>query len=162
MELVSSKDQKLSYNQVLLGSLVNMKEMGRIKKDVPLKKATQGVIKEITNKSVDTIQIGNTLFSAIKGKNKSKNKRFGRVYNMDVGRNFIRNSYKYLTHLQKQGVTHYSTILHGDKLFPAMRVLHSKLKPHGSGLFVTTVKDKPDTYGLFIKIGEKPLPMESA
>ena len=71
MDLVNSNDQKLSYNQVLLGSLVNMKEMGRIKKDVSLKQATQGVINEITNKSVDTIQIGNTLFSAIKGKNKS-------------------------------------------------------------------------------------------
>ena len=162
MELVSSKDQKLSYNQVLLGSLVNMKEMGRIKENVPLKQAAESVVKEITNKSVDTIQIGNTLFSAIKGKDKSKNKRFGRVYNMDVGRNFIRNSYKYLSHLQKQGVTHYSAILHGDKLFPAMRILHSKLKPHGSGLFVTTVKDKPDTYGLFVKIGERPIPVESA
>jgi len=162
MELVNSKNKKLSYNQVLLGAIVNMKDMGRIKENTSLKQATQGVIKEITNKSVDTIQIGNTLFSAIKGKDKSKNKRFGRVYNMDVGRNFIRNSYKYLTHLQKQGVTHYSTILHGDKLFPAMRVLHSKLKPHGSGLFVKTVKDKPDTYGLFIKISEKPLPMENA
>jgi glutamate racemase len=161
MELVSSKDQKLSYNQVLLGSLVNMKEMGRIKENVPLKQAAESVVKEITNKSVDTIQIGNTLFSAIKGKDKSKNKRFGRVYNMDVGKNFIRNSYKYLSHLQKQGVTHYSTILHGDKLFPAMRVLHSKLKPHGSGLFVTKVKKRPDNYGLFIKIGEKPLPMEN-
>ena len=29
MDLVNSNDQKLSYNQVLLGSLVNMKEMGR-------------------------------------------------------------------------------------------------------------------------------------
>ena len=38
MDLVNSNDQKLSYNQVLLGSIVNMKEMGRIKKDVSLKK----------------------------------------------------------------------------------------------------------------------------
>ena len=57
---------------------------------------------EMTIPGTDAVQIGNTVFIGHKGKGKNKRKMVGRAFNVDTGRNFNLNGFKYFTYLQKK------------------------------------------------------------
>ena len=100
MELVDSKKQKLSYNQVLLGSIINLKSSGQIPEDITMQQAVAMILKEIESKNVQTVQIGNSIFIGVF--TPEKNNMYIRLHNMDVGRNVIDNMYRYVAFLQKE------------------------------------------------------------
>ena len=101
MELVDSKKQKLSYNQVLFGAIVNLKSSGQIPENITMRQAVATVLGEIGSKNVQTVQIGNSLFVGVF--TPEKNNMYIRLYNIDVGRNVIDNMYRYVAFLQKEG-----------------------------------------------------------
>ena len=70
MKLVDSKEQKLSYNQVLLGAIENMKSSGQIPENVSRKDAAAKIVQEIGSKNVQTVQIGNSIFVGVYNKEK--------------------------------------------------------------------------------------------
>ena len=98
--LVDSKKQKLSYNQVLFGSIVNLKSSGQIPENITMRQAVATVLGEIGSKNVQTVQIGNSLFVGVF--TPEKNNMYIRLYNIDVGRNVIINMYRYVAFFTKK------------------------------------------------------------
>ena len=158
MELVDSKEQKLSYNQVLLGAIENMKSSGQIPENVSRKDAAAKIVQEIGSKNVQTVQIGNSIFVGVY--NKEKDNMYVRIYNMDVGRNVIENMYQYGAYVQKRGITHMSAQIQSDRLLPALRVLQKRLEKLDTNLEFVELENR-DGYGMFLKFGKEPL-MEAA
>jgi hypothetical protein len=159
MELVDSKKEKLSYNQVLLGAINNAKSSGQIPEDVSMKDAAATIIDEIQQKNVQTVQIGNTIFLGVRDEDKSN--MYVRVYNMDVGRNVIDNMYNYGAYVQKQGIKHMSAQIRNERLLPALRVLQKRLEKLDTNLEFVELENR-DGHAMFLKFGEEPLQEEAA
>ena len=158
MELVDSKKQKLSYNQVLFGAITNLKSSGQIPEDVTMRQAAATVLEEIGSKNVQTVQIGNSIFVGVF--NREKNNMYVRIYNMDVGRILLDSMYRYGAHLQKKGIAFASAYIGDERLLPGLRVLKKRFEEKGTGFDVVEL-EKDDGYGMFVKFGKKPL-MEAA
>ena len=158
MKLVDSKEQKLSYNQVLLGAIENMKSSGQIPENVRRKDAAAKILQEIVNKNVQTVQIGNSIFVGVYSK--EKDNMYVRIYNMDVGRNVIDNMYQYGAYVQKKGITHMSAQIRSERLIPALRVLQKRLEKLDTNLEFVELENA-EGYAMFLKFGKEPL-MEAA
>jgi len=154
MELKDSKKDRLSYNQVLLGAVQNMKSSGQIPDDMTMRQVVTTVIGEISGKNVQTVQIGNTIFVGVF--TPEKNNMYIRMYNMDVGRNVIDSMYRYAAFLQKKGVVFASAQIRNEKLLPGLRVLKKKLEEKDTKLEVVGLENR-DGHGMFIKFGKEPL-----
>ena len=154
MELVDSKEQKLSYNQVLLGAIENMKSSGQIPENVSRKDAAAKIVQEIGSKNVQTVQIGNSIFVGVF--NREKNNMYIRLYNIDVGRNVIDNMYRYVAFLQKKKVAFASARIDNEKLLPGLRVLKKKLEEKDTKLEVVELENR-DGHAMFIKFGKESL-----
>tara|TARA_B100000212_G_scaffold213372_1_gene161266 strand:+ start:322 stop:798 length:477 start_codon:yes stop_codon:yes gene_type:complete len=158
MKLVDSKEQKLSYNQVLFGAITNLKSSGQIPEDVTMRQAAATVLEEIGSKNVQTVQIGNSIFVGVF--NREKNNMYVRIYNMDVGRNLLDSMYRYGAHLQKKGIQYMSAQIRNERLLPALRVLQKRLEKLDTNLEFVELENE-DGYGMFLKFGKEPL-MEAA
>jgi hypothetical protein len=134
VELVDSKKQKLSYNQVLLGSIINLKSSGQIPEDITMQQAAAMILKEIESKNVQTVQIGNSIFIGVF--TPEKNNMYIRLHNMDVGRNVIDSMYRYVAFLQKRGIAFASAQIRNEKLLPGLRILKKKLEEKDTKLEV--------------------------
>ena len=154
MELIDSKKQKLSYNQVLLGSIINLKSSGQIPEDITMQQAAAMILKEIESKNVQTVQIGNSIFIGVF--TPEKNNMYIRLHNMDVGRNVIDNMYRYVAFLQKKGIAFASAQIRNEKLLPGLRILKKKLEEKDTKLEVVELENR-DGHAMFIKFGKEPL-----
>ena len=154
MELVDSKKQKLSYNQVLLGSIINLKSSGQIPEDITMRQATASILKEIESKNVQTVQIGNSIFIGVF--TPEKNNMYIRLHNMDVGRNVIDSMYRYVAFLQKKGIAFASAQIRNEKLIPGLRILKKKLEEKDTKLAIVELENR-DGHAMFIKLGKEPL-----
>ena len=111
------------------------------------------VVREGSMEGADTVQIGNTVFLAHRGKGENKNKMVGRSFNVDTGRNFISNAMEYLRYLQDKNITHYSTDLADDKLLPALQMIQKRLKrTEDSAMYIGVTED--DEYLVYVKLGK--------
>ena len=158
MKLVDSKEQKLSYNQVLFGAINNAKSSRQIPENVTMRQAVATVLEEIGRKNVQTVQIGNTIFLGVYSK--EKNNMYVRIYNMDVVRNVIDKMYRYGAHLQKKGIQHMSAQIRSERLLPALRVIQKRLEKLDTNLEYVDLENT-DGYDMFLKFGKEPL-MEAA
>jgi len=154
VELKDSKKEKLSYNQVLFGSIVNLKSSGQIPENITMQQAVATILKEIEGKNVQTVQIGNSIF--VGAFTPEKNNMYIRLYNMDVGRNVLDNMYKYVAFLQKKGIAFASAQIRNEKLLPGLRVLKKKLEEKDTKLEVVELENI-DGHAMFIKFGKEPL-----
>jgi len=154
VELKDSKKDKLSYNQVLFGSIVNLKSSGQIPENITMRQAVATILKEIEGKNVQTVQIGNSIFVGVF--TPEKNNMYIRLYNMDVGRNVIDNMYKYIAFLQKKGVAFASAQIRNERLLPALRVLQKRLEKLDTNLEFVELENI-DGHAMFIKFGKEPL-----
>ena len=152
METIDSKQQKLDIPEIIIRAVQQLTGA----EDAPMQAALLAIAEEGGMDSADTVQIGNTVFLAHRGKGDNKNKMAGRAFNIDTGRNFIANSVEYLQYLQDKNITHYSTEFEGDRLLPAMRMLQKRLtKTEDSALYIGVTED--DEYLIYIKLGEEPV-----
>jgi hypothetical protein len=154
VELKDSKKEKLSYNQVLLGSIVNLKSSGQISENITMQQAAATILKEIESKNVQTVQIGNSIFIGVF--TPEKNNMYIRLHNMDVGRNVIDNMYRYVAFLQKRGIAFASARIDNEKLLPGLRILKKKLEEKDTKLEVVELENR-DGHAMFIKFGKEPL-----
>tara|TARA_A100001515_G_C4489739_1_gene182899 strand:+ start:138 stop:614 length:477 start_codon:yes stop_codon:yes gene_type:complete len=154
VELKDSKKEKLSYNQVLFGSIVNLKSSGQIPENITMRQAVATTLKEIEGKNVQTVQIGNSIFVGVF--TPEKNNMYIRLYNMDVGRNVLDNMYKYVAFLQKKGIAFASARIDNEKLLPGLRVLKKKLEEKDTKLEIVELENR-DGHAMFIKFGKEPL-----
>tara|TARA_R100000951_G_scaffold30949_1_gene26589 strand:+ start:153 stop:617 length:465 start_codon:yes stop_codon:yes gene_type:complete len=113
------------------------------------------ISKELTMESVDTVQIGNTVFLAHKGKKSNKNKMVGRMFNVDTARNMIANYVQYLKILQNKGVTHFSFDIDDDFYLPAVKSVTKRLEDSGIRVGVSKFKNK-NGYRVYFRIFPSP------
>jgi hypothetical protein len=154
MELTDSNEKLLEGPEIVARSVQNTP--GEYNASVSL----AAIAAELTMPGIDVVQIGNTVFVGHLGKGKDSKKMSGRAWNVDTGRNFIMNGFKYFTYLQKRGITHYSTSFDGPVFLNAFRVFQKRVKQLDTEIGVGRLKNDPNTYVAFIRLGKEPLSME--
>ena len=150
METIDSNQEKIAPGQVMAIAAEQLNE-----DNIPVEAMLASVAREASMESADLVQVGNTVFLGHKGKGANKTKMVGRAFNVDTGRNFIRNILNYLGYLQGKKFTHYASQFKGETLLPAMRVLEKILANKDSRLGVGRTEN--GEYAVFINLGEEPL-----
>ena len=149
MKTVDSNKQELGIPEIISQSLEQLSN----EDDPPIQAQMLSVVREGSMEGADTVQIGNTVFLAHRGKGENKNKMVGRSFNVDTGRNFISNAMEYLRYLQDKNITHYSTDLADDKLLPALQMIQKRLKrTEDSAMYIGVTED--DEYLVYVKLGK--------
>jgi len=143
-QLIDSKKQKLTLNQVILLSLSNLSSIGALETDI--KTASDRLIGMLSNKEIKGMQIGNTLFVMGKDEGKNNKKMQGEVYNADARINFMDNL-----------VTDYRLEIKNNRLIRAYKALNSRLKKFGTRSAVMPVEGLNN---LLVKFGKKPIKVE--
>ena len=150
METIDSNQEKIAPGQVMAIAAEQLNE-----DNIPVEAMLASVAKEASMESADLVQVGNTVFLGHKGKGANKTKMVGRAFNVDTGRNFIRNILNYLGYLQDKGITHYVSQFKGETLLPAMRALEKKMANKDSNIAVA--RSQNDQYVVYINLGKEPL-----
>jgi len=154
VELINSKNKKLDLREIIVRALQLEKQTTA--NPASLQDMSTKVIAELSLKTTEAIQIGNTFFIAQRGQ-KFPNKLEGRFLNVDTGKNFVQNFYNYMAHLQRDGVTHYISELKDKRLAPAMELVSDKLRSVDT---TVSVAANSKTLGVFVKFGKQPIKME--
>ena len=151
MEIVDSKEKLLKGPEIVAMSAYNIPDL-KYPKEVVL--AAVGM--EFTLPRTDLVQIGNTVFVAHMGKGKSKKKMVGRAFNVDTGRNFIVNGFKYFTYLQQKGITHYTTEFYGPVFLNGFKLFKRRADQQDTEISIGKYRNT-DKYVVFMRLGKKPL-----
>ena len=149
MEMVDSKEKLLNAANIIA---ISAKDLGT--DDIHLPSALASVAKEGTLPSANTIQVGNTVFLAHRGKGKNKNKMFGRAFNADTARNYISNLVKYFNHLNNKGITHYSAQFNGERMRDLLNIVGQNIQDIATKFMVARTTQE-GTYRLMIAFGGK-------
>jgi hypothetical protein len=80
----------------------------------------------------------------------------GRAFNVDTGRNFIINGFKYFTYLQKKKITHYTTTFDGPVYLNAFKLFKRRADQQDTEIAIGKYRGT-DEYVVFIKLGKEPL-----
>lgn len=147
--IVDSKETPLPAPEVILESIRNDDNI-----PYPAHVLVAAIAREMTMPSADTVQIGNTVYLGHRGKGENKDKMLGRAFNIDTGKNFIENSFKYFNYLQRKGYTRYVTQYDGDVFDSAFRVFNRAIEKSDSQLAM--IKRNGKTVAA-MKIGKEPL-----
>jgi hypothetical protein len=158
MQTVDSNQEQLPGPTIIARSVEQMPP--EAKPDAPLQAILLGIAQETVSKDADMVQIGNTVFVGHRGKGKNKDKMVGHAYNIDTGRNFIRNGFKYFTHLQNIGIKEYVTEFYGDVFTNAFRAFWRRAKMQDTKMLIAKHKHDPNKRIVLIKLGEEPLNWE--
>ena len=148
--VVDSTQEPLSAPSVLSMAVAEL-DLG----NVTVEAAMLGLAHEISMPNVDQVQVGNTVFLGHRGKKANKNKIVGRAFNVDTARNFVSNYIKYLSVLQKKGITHYSIDFDGEALVPVAKAIGKKLRDTGVQAYMVPFKDSSG-YRVFFKFPSDP------
>ena len=152
MELVNSKEKLLKGPEIVAMSAYNMPDL-KYPKEVML----GAVAAEFTLPRTDLVQIGNTVFVGHMGKGKKNSKKMvGRAFNVDTGRNFIVNGFKYFTYLQKMGITHYTTEFYGPVFLNGFKLFKRRADQQDTEIAIGKYRNT-DKYVVFMKLGKEPL-----
>ena len=117
------------------------------------------IAREGSMPSADTVQFGNTVFLAHRGKGDNYNKMVGRAFNIDTARNFIENVLQYLEYLRKKGITHYTALFSGDLILKLVKILEKVINTNSdSTVFIRNRETGDDEYAGFIKFGSDSIP----
>ena len=155
VELVDSSKKLLKGPEIIASAVANMPDIG-----LPLQSILTAIAAETTLPNVDVIQVGNTVFLAQVGKGENQHKVVGRAFNMDTGRNFVKNGFKYFNYLQQKGYTHYSTSFTGPVFLNAFKVFRRRLERGDTQVYIGRREaDEPakDKYEIYVRIGKEPL-----
>jgi len=144
--VVDSKQEPLPGPTVIIMALENAP-----KSEYSNQVKLLAISKELTMESADTVQIGNSVFLAHRGKKANKNKMVGRMFNVDTARNMIANYVQYLKILQNKGVTHFSFDIDDDFYLPAIKSVTKRLEDSGIQVGVGKFKNR-DGYRVYFRI----------
>ena len=154
-QLIDSKKQKLTLNQVIVLSLSNLNSTRALGTDI--KTAGDRLISMLSSKEIKGMQIGNTLFITGKNNGTDSKKLQGEVYNADAKINFMDNLVKHMAYLQEMGVTDYKLEVKNSRLLRAYQGLNSRLKKFGTRSAVIPAEGLNN---LLVKFGKKPIKVE--
>jgi hypothetical protein len=152
MVIVDSNEKILPGPEIVAQTIYNMPQMKFSNEAV-----MAAIAAETNLPNTDIVQIGNTVFLAHRGKGPNKKKMVGRAFNVDTGRNFTVNGFKYFTYLQQKGVTHYTTFFDGPVFLNAFKIFQRRAKKQDTEIGIGRLEQYEDKYVVFIKLGKEPL-----
>ena len=152
MIVVDSREKLLSGPEIVVQRIYNQPDVKYSKA------AVLGAVAAETNlPNTDIVQIGNTVFLGHMGKGENKKKMVGRAFNVDTGRNFAINGFKYFTYLQQKGITHYTTFFEDPVFLNAFKIFQRRAKQQDTEIGIGRLKEDPNRYVVFIRLGKEPL-----
>ena len=151
MQTVVDSKEKLLPGPEIIG--ISVTDLNPREEVAPLLIA---IAQETTRPSADLVQIGNTVFLGHRGKGKNRDKMFGRAFNVDTGRNFIVNGFKYFTYLQKNGVTYYTTEFRTPIYLNAFKIFKRRFDKLDTKTAIGKYKNS-NRYVVVVSIGKEPL-----
>lgn len=146
--VVDSKQQFLSAPEILF---IGAEEFNNT--EYPAYAVAAALAQELSEPSVDYIQIGNTVFIG-HTKEEYPDVMAGRAINVDTAQNFIKNGLTYLAYLQSKGIRHYQTEFTPKSYLAAFQIWHNKTKGTDTEIDVT---EGPNGYRGYVYIGEQSL-----
>jgi hypothetical protein len=123
--------------------------------EYPVANVIASVAEELSLPNTDQVQIGNTVFVGHTGKGKHKNVMFGRAFNLDTGKNFVRNGLKYLAYLQNKGVKYYRTEFVAPEYVTAFKLWYEKTRSTDTEIDVVQLEG--GGYRAYVVLGDTPL-----
>jgi|TARA_R110000737_G_scaffold351876_1_gene395502 hypothetical protein len=151
METINSNDNKLPSADIIVKTL---QQLGS--KQIPPATALAIIVKESSLETADSIQIGNTVFLGHRGGDANSNKMVGRAFNVDTGKNYIRNTLEYIEYLRKKGVTHYTTMFEGSEVLKMIQFIQRAVKNIDTNIYIG--KRKSGSYIAYVKFGTDSIP----
>jgi|TARA_R110000787_G_scaffold186325_2_gene297866 hypothetical protein len=152
MELVDSNEKLLSGPEIVTRAAYNTPDL-----KYPVEAVLLALASEFSLPRTDLVQIGNTVFIGHVGKRKKISKKMvGRAFNVDTGRNFIVNGFKYFTYLQRKGITHYSTQFSGPVFLNGFKLFKRRLDQLDTEISIGKYRNS-GKYVVFIRFGKQPL-----
>lgn len=151
MQVVNSKEKLLNGPEIVAKSAMETTGL-----PYPKEAILGALAAEFTLPRTDLVQIGNTVFVGHTGKGKDSKKMVGRAFNVDTGRNFIVNGFKYFTYLQKMGITHYTTTFDGPVFLNGFKLFKRRADQQDTEIAVGKHKGT-NKYIVFMKLGKEPL-----
>ena len=151
MKTTNSNNNKLPSAEIIAKTL---QQIGS--KQVPFATALAIVAKEGSLETADSIQIGNTVFLAHRGKDANSNKMVGRAFNVDTGKNYIRNALEYMEYLHKKGITHYTTMFEGSEVLKMLQFIQRTVKNIDTNIYIG--RRKSGGYIAYCKFGADSIP----
>tara|TARA_R110000744_G_scaffold86510_2_gene169054 strand:+ start:310 stop:774 length:465 start_codon:yes stop_codon:yes gene_type:complete len=148
VQIVDSNQKKLDIHEILVIALNETVPDG-----LEFKKVMATILTEVQRKTCEVVKVGNTVFIGHRGEGKNKNKMAGKSFNVDTGKNEIKNILEYFAYIQGQGITHFSALFNDSDLIPSMRVVHKRLQDTDTEFAIGRTKE--DTYSLYVKFGEE-------
>lgn len=148
MYVVDSKETPLPAPTVIIEFLRNYDVSG-----YPPEVAMIAISKEMAMPRTDLVQIGNTVFVGHYGTGRNKHKMVGRAFNVDTGKNFIRNGLRYFNYLQRKGYTGYVTEYDNGIFDSAFQIFKRRAEAEDSKMVIE--KDGSTTM-IGLKIGKQP------
>ena len=117
------------------------------------------IAREGSMSSADTVQFGNTVFLAHRGKGDNYNKMVGRAFNIDTARNFIENVLQYLEYLRQKNITHYTVLFSGELILKLVKILENVINTNSDSVaFIRNRETGDDEYAGFVKFGSDSMP----
>ena len=150
MFTVDSKETPLPAPEVIMESIRNYNIT-----PYPPEVVAASIAKEMTMPNADMVQIGNTVFLGHHGKNENKDKMVGRAFNIDTGRNFVENGFRYFDYLKDKGYTQYVTQYDGDVFDSAFRAFQRREEITGTRIVMAKKNGKTV---VAIRLGEGSAP----
>ena len=153
MQMVDSKKEKLPATNIV--TLVCERQKQNLKKTMA--QLLGAVTAEMSLKNAATVQVGNTVFLTHYGKDeKSQNKAVGRLFNVDTGRNLVSNTFRFFAHLQRKGVTHYTTKFETNEYLNLAKIVKRRVERE-TDTKVYIGKLKKGGYAVFVLFGTERL-----
>jgi hypothetical protein len=150
--IFDSKLQPLPAPEIIMYALKNQEDT----LENPLYAEIAGILKESSLKSVDTEQVGNTVYVGHKKKlSDGRVIMYGRGFNVDTGPNFIENGKKYMQLLQRKKVEIYITQFVGPQLVSAFKVWRQWLQNQRAG-DIGVEQHGANFYTAYIRLDRKP------
>ena len=151
MKLVDSKEKLLGGPEIIAQSIYSMDNL-----PYPKEAILASIAAETTLPNTDIVQIGNTVFVSHVGKGKNSKKMVGRAFNVDTGRNFVKNGFKYFTYLQKRGITHYTTEFDGPVFLNGFKIFKRRAKQQDTQIGIG-MDPETNQYVVYMRLGKEPL-----
>lgn len=151
MELIDSKKKKLEGPSIIAEAVKQGNTAG-----YPPATALAAVAKETQIAGAVVKQFGNTVFLSHRGKGDNRNKMIGRAFNVDTGKNFITNALDFISYLQKEGITHYTTWFTGADFLNGFRFFQRMTR--GTDTQIGIAEREEGGYIVYIRIGKDPIP----
>jgi hypothetical protein len=150
--IFDSKVQPLPAPEIIMYALKNQERQLQH----PIYAEIAGIVKEMSLKTADTEQVGNTVYMGHKKKMEDgRLVMYGRGFNVDTGPNFVENGKKYMQLLQRKGVEVYVTPFVGPKLLSAFKVWRQWLQNQGAG-DIGVEQQGANNYTAYIRLDPKP------